>query len=161
MAKSYRLVMNDIKQRRPRLPDHLFRWSGGNFYSYLAGQAYGGGRRTEALKWLVEVVKADPWMVLAPYTVRTTVRSLIWLILRPITTRIWPTRKDWMTFKRRHGLSKLVPTTRDAVEAGATPVDTPWEEGGAFDRIRVKRWRSLSHPRPPEPEPIPSPTGDL
>lgn len=147
MAESHRLVMNDIKQRRPDLPDHLFQWSKGNFYSYLAGQAYGGQRRAEAIKWMVKSVRADPWMLMARYTARTILRSLAWLALRPLTKRLWPTRKEWFAFRERIGLPTLKETTRDAVEASATPVDTPWAGRGTFDQIRVKRWRSLSNHR--------------
>lgn len=150
MAASYRLVMNDVKQRRPELPDHLFQWSEGNFYSYLAGQAYGGGRHAEAIKWIVRAVKADPWVLLAPYTTRTTLRSMAWLALRPLSTCLWPTRRDWIAFKKRHGLPTLQETTRDAIEAGAVPVDTPWAAGRAFDQLRVKRWQSLSNRRTAE-----------
>ena len=144
MAASYHLVMSDIKQQHPELPSHLFRWSGGNFYSYLAGTAYAGGRHVEALKWLKESIKADLWVLLAPYTTRTALKSLGWLALRPVSTRLWPTREAWFAFKKRFGLRTLEPTTREKVEEGVEPVDTPWTAGGAFDRLRVRRWESLS-----------------
>jgi glycosyltransferase involved in cell wall biosynthesis len=151
MAASYRLVVGDIRRRRPDLPHHLFRWSGGNFYSYLAGTAYGGGRRAEALKWIKEAVKADLWLLLAPHTVRTTLGSLGWIVLHPLATRLWPTHRDWIAFKRRVGLPTLKLTTRDAVEAEAVPVDTPWVARGTFDQIRARRWESLSRKRAAEP----------
>lgn len=160
MATSYRLVMSDIKQRRPDLPDDLFQWSSGNFYSYLAGQAYGSRRRAEAIKWMLKAVKADPWMLTAGYTARTLIRSLAWLALRPITKRLWPTREEWISFKERLGWPTLKETTRDAVEAGAAPVDTPWGSGGTFDRLRVKRWRSLSNHQAAEPEAASAATED-
>lgn len=156
MSTSYSLVMSDIRRRRPDLPDRLFGWSEGNFNSYLAGTAYGAGRHAEALRWITEAVKADPWMLAAPYTTRTVVRSLIWLALRPITTRVWPTRAEWKAFKKRVGLPTLKQTTRDKVEEEAVPVDTPWAGGRFFDRVREKRWFSLARPRADESAPQPS-----
>lgn len=64
MAKSHALMLQEVKQRHPEIPEFLQRLSTSNFLMYLAHQSSRNGRDRTALFWLFQALKAEcisPW----------------------------------------------------------------------------------------------------
>lgn len=59
MAKSHALMLQDVKQRHPEIPEFLHRLSASNFLMYLAHQSSRNGRDRTALFWLFQALKAE------------------------------------------------------------------------------------------------------
>ncbi|WOD39253.1 glycosyltransferase family A protein [Nodosilinea sp. E11] len=77
MARSHSLVMANVRQRYPTLPNFLFRLSASNLYFYFAHQSNGGHNYSTTLTWLRQAIQADPltcWIRLGLY--QLTLKSL-------------------------------------------------------------------------------------
>jgi glycosyltransferase involved in cell wall biosynthesis len=145
MAASHHLVMEAVRQQHPELPDRLFRWSNGRFCKYLAGQALRADRHAEALRWmLLEAVRIDPTVLLSRDMVRIVLRSLMWFILGPVSKRLWPTGPNKTVLRKQLGLPVPAPRTREEIEATTRPVEAPFLARGIFERVELKRWKSIS-----------------
>ncbi|MEG5042072.1 MULTISPECIES: glycosyltransferase family A protein [unclassified Microcoleus] len=59
MAKSHALMLQDVKQRHPEIPEFLHRLSASNFLMYLAHQSSRNGSDRTALFWLFQALKAE------------------------------------------------------------------------------------------------------
>ncbi|RYG15458.1 glycosyltransferase family 2 protein, partial [bacterium] len=59
MSRSYEVVMDRAKARNTGLPPEAFRWSAGNFYSYLVSKCYLWGDYSGCLHSMVRAVSAD------------------------------------------------------------------------------------------------------
>ncbi len=66
MAKSYLLMMEDVQQRHPNLPDRLYRWSNGTFYNYLLGKSYACGDYSTMFVCLRRCLQVDSAILLRP-----------------------------------------------------------------------------------------------
>lgn len=79
MARSHALMLQGAQQRHP-VSRWLYRLSCSSFYLYFGHQASEHGADQEALRWVMEAVKADitPWIRLGTYTL--ALRS--WIRLR-------------------------------------------------------------------------------
>jgi glycosyltransferase involved in cell wall biosynthesis len=63
MSASYEIVMERARQRSSSLPREVFRWSAGNFYSYLVAKCYLWGDYRGCLASMVQAVAADPMLI--------------------------------------------------------------------------------------------------
>ncbi|CBN58341.1 MULTISPECIES: glycosyltransferase family 2 protein [Kamptonema] len=59
MAKSHTLMLQDVRQRHPEIPDFLYRLSTSNFLMYLARQSSRNGSDRTALFWLFQALKTE------------------------------------------------------------------------------------------------------
>jgi hypothetical protein len=59
MAKSYSLIMADVRQQHPEIPSSIYRWSSSNFYIYLAVKSNRSGNHRSTLSWLYRALKED------------------------------------------------------------------------------------------------------
>jgi glycosyltransferase involved in cell wall biosynthesis len=64
MAKFYQLVMQMSQEKYPNIPDQIYRWSGSNFYLYLAYQSVHAQKYVESLLWLKKSLSLDWQMIL-------------------------------------------------------------------------------------------------
>jgi glycosyltransferase involved in cell wall biosynthesis len=64
MAKSYSLIMADVRQQHPEIPSSIYRWSSSNFYIYLAVKSNRSGNHRSTLSWLYRALKEDLLMAL-------------------------------------------------------------------------------------------------
>ena len=64
MAKSYSLIMADVRQQHPEIPSRIYRWSSSNFYIYLAVKSNRSGNHRSTLSWLYRAFKEDLLMAL-------------------------------------------------------------------------------------------------
>ena len=64
MAKSHSLIMADVRQQHPEIPNSIYRWSSSNFYIYLAVKSNRSGNHRSTLSWLYRAFKEDLSMAL-------------------------------------------------------------------------------------------------
>ncbi len=144
MGASYELIVQDIERRRPDLDPDLFRWSRSNFYLYLSSLSYSGGRFRQGLYWLRRVVQIDPSALLAPYVLKTTLKSTIRLATQPATARIWPEHQDWIAFKHRFLQAPRLQLGRLLDGRDGAPEESwAWKPWKPYDRLCMARWRRV------------------
>lgn len=150
MARSFELVMKDVQRRRPDLPREIVRWSHSHFYLYLMSLSYNGGDFREALYWIRRAIAYDPGPLLAPNLIKLACKSLVRLLLRPLTARIWPDQRAWVEFKER--LFGPSPTfTLAEIEEGSPSRRThpwSWSRWKPYDRICIRRWNRIQQRNP-------------
>jgi len=59
MAKSYNLIMIDVKKKYPKIPEFVCSWSKSYFYSFLLAESYKKEQYLTTIYLLKEAVKAD------------------------------------------------------------------------------------------------------
>jgi glycosyltransferase involved in cell wall biosynthesis len=101
MARSYFLVIEEMRQRHPGIPEYVFRWSESQFCLYLMWKSYIGGDMRGTLKWIIRAFRTDLAAVLAPATTRFLLRGSLRILAEPITSAIWPSRQDWLDWKAK------------------------------------------------------------
>jgi glycosyltransferase involved in cell wall biosynthesis len=77
MAASFAVMMRRARERNWDLPSSIFRWSAGNFYAYLAQNAYHWGHYDRSLRRLKEAARADPALLLTTGAHRIFVGSVL------------------------------------------------------------------------------------
>lgn len=60
MSRSYEIAMRRARARNPDLPEEVFRWSAGNFYSYLVSKCFLWNEYRDCLLSIHRAVSADP-----------------------------------------------------------------------------------------------------
>lgn len=101
MARSYFLVINEMRKRHPGIPEYVFRWSESQFCLYLMWKSYIGGDMRSTLKWTTRALRVDPAAVLAPAVVRFLIRGSLRIAAEPLTSSIWPSRQEWLAWKSK------------------------------------------------------------
>ena len=77
MATSFAVMMIRARERNCDLPSSIFRWSAGNFYSYLAQNSFHWGHYDRCLRYLKKAVHADPALLLTTGVYRRSIESLL------------------------------------------------------------------------------------
>lgn len=99
MVKSYDLVMTDVQQRHPRIPDRIYRLSNTFYYNYLLGKVYASGAHWNTLLCLFKALKSDKAIFLRPGVYVMIVVCLLKIAANPITSLIWSNHRSWVKFK--------------------------------------------------------------
>jgi len=137
MARSYDLVMEAQRARRPDLPGRLLRWSRGNFQGYLANMSYTSGRYREALGWSLRSIQNDPSTLLGTWTPRLSLKTLVRYAAQSAHQRGLLSNR----LASRLLTSDPVPvTTLATVSEAAVPQASPWESNRPYALIRRRRW---------------------
>ncbi len=137
MARSYELVMQQAQKYHPEIPPIIHQWSSSIFYDYLLGKSYQNGHHRMALYWLQKVLQQDKSLLLRPGLYRLFLTCLIKLAIHPVTSRIWPSHRDWLQFKKH-----LLPQTK-GVTIGELEQQMqrrskqPWKP---YDLVLQNRW---------------------
>lgn len=142
MARSFELVMQGVQRRRPDLPPQIVRWAHSQFYLYLMSQSYNSGRFAEALYWIARAVAQSPAPLLAPNLLKLAAKSMLRLLLRPLTTLVWPDHQAWIGFKQRvlgPGPSLALDEVEHATPGRRTH-PWSWSRWKPYDRICMRRW---------------------
>ena len=137
MARSYDLVVEDVKRRHPEIPAEVLRWSEGNFLGYLASMSYAAGRFGETQRWLARSFRVDPAKALSSYTLRMALSSML---------HAAGDRFGLVPDLLRASAGKLMEvgstsTTREEAEQNAETGALPWMSGKPYDRVHARRWR--------------------
>lgn len=114
MSKSHLLVMDNVKKQRADIDDVYYRLSQSNFCIYLALKSSFSGNHQDVLIWLYRALRSDFKSTLSyHYSYTLPVASLLKLIARPVTSRIWSDHHAWVQFKRENNLLNRKITTSD------------------------------------------------
>jgi glycosyltransferase involved in cell wall biosynthesis len=109
MMRSYELVMAAARQRKPGVPESIYRLSGSHYCIYLAIKSQQMGKHGDCLKWAYQALRFD----IATLKHYRLLFILLKLIAYPVTSLIWPDHFSWIrfreTFKSRFGLRRQVP----------------------------------------------------
>ena len=60
MIESYNLVMQNVRERHPKIPEYIYSWSKSNFYIYLLGKIYKSEGLTTTVALIYKILKIDP-----------------------------------------------------------------------------------------------------
>jgi hypothetical protein len=63
MSRSYEIAMRRARERNPGIPSEVFRWSAGNFYSYLCSKCFLWADYPGCLGSIVKAIRADAMLV--------------------------------------------------------------------------------------------------
>lgn len=160
MGRSYDLVIEAQRERRPDLPEQLLRWSRGNFEGYLANMSYASGRYRDALRWKFRSIRHDPSTLLGSWSTQLALKAIVGLVAQEA-------RQRGLIGER---LSSYLPPSRPipATTLAAVPVEvrsqaSPWEANRPYAWVRRRRWewllqRSRVSVKPP---PVMSPTYEV
>ena len=141
MARSYDAVVDRLKREWSGVPASAYRWSEGNFASYLASQSYAGGRYAEALRWATHGLRVDPAYALAPYTHRLIARSAARMVGGEPLARL---------IRQRRGPRPEFTLSEVDAEWMSSQWPMPWARSAKpFDRVRTRRWNRLADAPPP------------
>jgi hypothetical protein len=99
MLKSYLLVIEDAKQRRPHTPEQAFRWSLSNYYVYFGYKDQQSGHHGQTLRWFLKAIYLDPLTVLNSGLYKMFLSSLFKFLTYPVNVLIWPDHQHWIVFK--------------------------------------------------------------
>ncbi|MEK7954055.1 glycosyltransferase family 2 protein [Luteolibacter soli] len=116
MSLSYEIAMRRARERNPGIPREVFRWSAGNFYSYLCSKCFLWTDYPGCLKSMIKAISSDPMLI--------TNRRLHLMGLKSLVRIMTGTRG------RLPG-----PASPDAPSAPATQGKMSWS-----DSIQAKRW---------------------
>lgn len=143
MAKSHLLVLDDVKKRRPDIPEPFYRWSTGNFYMYLATQGRRSGHHASTLFCLFKAVMTDPAHLLQPQPYLMALKSAFNLIAYPITSLLWSDRRAWLAFKHRVKPKRRSLILADLDTSARKPKTPPRQ---LYAKIRSQRWLQVIRP---------------
>ena len=89
MAKSHSLIMADVRQQHPEIPNSIYRWSSSNFYIYLAVKSNRSSNHRSTLSWLYQAFKEDLSMAILRHNLYLlSIESMLRIIFLP------PTKSD-------------------------------------------------------------------
>ena len=100
MAKSFHLVMADVQQRHPEIPNYIYQWSTSHFYTYLFWKSYAGGDYLSSIFWLYETLKVDFTPLLCGRLYRQFLLCIIRIVAKPATSLIWRDHHSWLQFRK-------------------------------------------------------------
>jgi glycosyltransferase involved in cell wall biosynthesis len=85
MAKGHSLIMADVRRYHRSVPEKVYRWSGSNFYIYLAVKSDRNGNYRSTLFWLYRALKADFLMVILRHNLYLlSIESMLKIIFSPL-----------------------------------------------------------------------------
>lgn len=99
MERSYRRLIEKIKEQRPDISEEVLHWSRANFYDYLATKSYENGNFSKALHWLSKLIRIDPQSLLSSWVRRTTLKAAIRTFVHPLSSALWDDPRKWRRFK--------------------------------------------------------------
>ncbi len=140
MARAYELVLDEVRNEDPDIPQHIFEWSRANYYMFLATRARSlrdlRGMRTA----LRQVLRADPTFPNFSRATRHMVLGHLVPVARPFVKLIWRTPESRLKAARR------IKSLAWRMSSGSSPQgkpNKPWSSRSAFDRLYRARWEQL------------------
>jgi glycosyltransferase involved in cell wall biosynthesis len=95
IAKFHNVLLEDIEQRHPEIPQLIYRWSRSSLYMYLARQTNRSNKHKNTLIWLYKALQADLITTcFRPGLYTFSIVSILKLIAHPVTSRIWKSPSD-------------------------------------------------------------------
>lgn len=140
MAKSYEVMMSEVQQRNPNIPDRIRRWSRSTFYNYLIGKSYVSGDYQNMFVWIVRCLSVDRVVLLRPGLYKVILFAMLSFITRPFTVLVWKDQKAWLNFVQRFKRSSSTLTIDEINHLTTQRQPTIWRP---YDRVLLWRWRQI------------------
>lgn len=145
MGRSYDLIMADVQQRHPEIPNPIYQWSGSYFYTYLIWKSYSCGNYWDSLVWLYKAFKLDFALILSPWVYKGFVKIIIKIAAKLGQSFILPDYHSSLQFKQRVKSNPQVITISDInSRINKTEINKikrlPWR---LTDRIALQRWERV------------------
>lgn len=88
MKRSHELMIQNVKQKHPKIPERIYCWSRSNFYVYLAGVSYKNRQYKAALSWVFKAFCSDKVTPFSPWTLKVILITLPKIAINLITSFI-------------------------------------------------------------------------
>jgi glycosyltransferase involved in cell wall biosynthesis len=133
MATSFAVMMGRARERNCDLPSSIFRWSAGNFYSYLVQNSFRWGYYDRCLRYLKKAVRADPALLLTTGVYRRSMGILLNAVMDSLGN--YSAREEPSLLPERKGKG---PGT-DSKKNGKRP----FISNRIFENIERRRWSAV------------------
>ena len=134
MARSYEIMMRDLRSRHPEISAKLWRHSRAPFYSYLHGKSHANGNYARAIGWWLQAFAADPAMIISPPRLLALVRSIVLGISSLIFPSLFRDRRRFLQLR-----GKILPRPLPGVTLASLESER-LQPLRAYDRLRSRRW---------------------
>jgi len=138
MARSYELMMSELRGRHPEVHSEIWRLSRAGFYAYIHQKSHANGdyRRALAAWWRAFV--SDPLFITYPRFSLAFARSAALLVLSALFPHYCGDRVRWQSIRKKIFATRRANVTISDLEAKRIrPIR------GAFDQLRERRWRRI------------------
>ncbi|MBE9009337.1 glycosyltransferase family 2 protein [Pseudanabaenaceae cyanobacterium LEGE 13415] len=140
MAKSYEVMMSEVQQRNPNIPDRIRRWSRSTFYNYLIGKSYVSGDYQNMFIWIGCCLSVDRVVLLRPGLYKVMVFAMLSYLTRPFSLLVWKDQKEWLKFVQRFQRSGSTLSIDQINDLANQRQPTIWRP---YDRVLLWRWRQI------------------
>ena len=140
MSKSYSLIMAEVQQRHPEIPNTIYRWSSSFFYTYLAGKSSGCGNHWSTLIFLYKALQVDFKLCLWLGLYKWIVICFLKIAAKPVTSLIWQDHNSWLQYRQRFKANHQVMTIDDINTQMNQPQQPLWK---LSDRLMLRRWHRV------------------
>lgn len=137
MEKSYHLVIADVKQRHPKIPNTIYQWSSSLFYEYLIEKSRSIGDYWSIVRCLYKALKVDYIFLLRLGLYKLFIMCILKIAVKPVTSLIWSDHRSWLQFKQKVSSANPVITINDINKEINQPQQLSWKP---YDRIMLHRW---------------------
>lgn len=134
MARSYEIMMRDLRSRHPEISAKLWRHSRAPFYVYLHRKSHSNGNYARAIGWWLLAFAADPAMIINPPRLFAFARSVVLGILSLILPSVFRNRARWLQVREKIQRRAAPTVTLAALEAKRR------QSLNMYDRLRRRRW---------------------
>jgi glycosyltransferase involved in cell wall biosynthesis len=144
MGRSYAIVLEDVRRRHPEIPSHIYRWSKGIFYLYLAGKSNAAGDIRQSFAWLVRGLREDWSVLLLSWVNWSLIKGLLRFAASPFTYAIWHDGRIWQRIRTSWNSGPAIPLSQEEITAlgkNFEPPVRPW------DRVQIRRWAQITNYR--------------
>ena len=101
MAKSYKLVVENIQLRHPEIPTKIYNQHRSEMYYWFALMSKQSGDHWGTLSWLSQALLLDSKNLLQrPMLYKTFLLAILYILAQPITSLFW-TPQSWYQFKKK------------------------------------------------------------
>ncbi|BAU13815.1 glycosyl transferase family 2 [Leptolyngbya sp. NIES-3755] len=141
MARSYEVMMTEVQQRNPNIPDRIRRWSRSTFYNYLIGKSYVSGDYQNMFVWIARCLSVDRVVLLRPGLYKVVLFAVLSFITRPFTLLVWKDQREWLNFVQQFKRSRSTLTIDEINHLTTQRQRTIWRP---YDRVLLWRWRQVA-----------------
>jgi hypothetical protein len=134
MAKSYALVLEDVQRKHPEIADHVYRWSKGMFYLYLATKSNACGDLHTSYKWLWRALRQDWSVLLLSWVDSQLIKGTLRWLASPILSSAWQRVGAFRTDPELEIPIEQIPQVYENI-----PTPVTW-----WDRIQIRRWAEIT-----------------
>jgi glycosyltransferase involved in cell wall biosynthesis len=142
MGKSYALVLQEVQRRHPEVPAHVYKWSKGMFYLYLAGKSNACGDIRDSFKWILRGLREDWAVLLLPWVNASLLKGCLRLLVSPFAYLIWgDQRRAWKRIRQQWSPGPTQDLSYDEIVAASKEFPTP---SRVWDRVQTRRWANIT-----------------